>query len=266
MIEYTGWVTIVIICPIPAEFSACRQVLSLRDNPAFWGCKTARGSIGNNEIIAVQCGPAKARAAAAVAAASMHFIPQLVVDSGTCAGLMPGALIGEMVVGELCYEYDLSGSGIPARSLREMKLPSGFSFFDAGNRESLQRMAVSEGRRSNISVRVGDVACGEFLLQSLELRELLYALFHAAAADWETAGVFVAALRASIPPLSIRVISDLGDNNALRDFRRNVKEQSRELYRYIQILLETGWFGRFHSSWMELNNTVRQSLSAQVLP
>jgi adenosylhomocysteine nucleosidase len=259
-------VAILIICPIPAEYSACRQVLSLRDNPVFQGCKTARGSIGNNEVIAVQSGPAKSRAAALTAAACLHFQPDLVVDSGTCAGLMPGADIGEVVVGELCYEYDLSGSGFPSRSLREMKLPSGFTFLDPRTRESLQRAAVSEGRRSGLPVRIGAIACGEFLVQSLELRDRLYDLFHAVAADWETAAVFVAALRSSLPPLSIRIVSDLGNEEALRDFRRHVKPQSRVLYGYIGLLLETGWFGRFQTGWRELDTEVREGLSAQVLP
>jgi hypothetical protein len=45
-----------------------------------------------------------------------------------------------------------------------------------------------------------------------------------------------------------------------------VKTQSRELYRYIQILLETGWFGRFHSSWQELDESTSGGLSSKVLP
>jgi len=254
------------ICPIPAEFAACRQMLSLRDTPALFGCKTARGSVGSSDIFAVQSGPAKGRAAAAAAAACLHYNADIILDTGTCAGLLPGAVIGDVVVGELCYEYDLSGSGIPSQSLREMKLPSGFSFLDARRRENLQRAAVSEGRRNGIAARVGDIACGEFLLQTLELRERLYTLFHAAGADWETAGVFVAALRAAIPPLSFRIVTDLGDEHALRDFRRNVKARSRELYDYIRLLLETGWFGRFQEGWLSLEEAVRQNLSTGVLP
>ena len=57
--------------------------------------------------------------------------------------------------------------------------------------------------------------------------------------------MFIAALKSSLPALSFRVVTDLGDRNALRDFRAQVRPRSRELYRYLGGLLESGWFGRF---------------------
>jgi hypothetical protein len=78
--------------------------------------------------------------------------------------------------------------------------------------------------------------------------------------------VFVAALKNSLPALSFRVITDLGDAQALRDFRRNIKARSRELYRYLGNLMEYGWFERFREHWSRLDAAVLQRLPGAVLP
>lgn len=254
------------ICPIPVEFNSCRETLRLRDTSPFIGCKTGRCVIGNSEIIAIESGPAKVRAASATSSGCINFSPDLVIDSGTCAGIEPGAIIGEIIVSEYCYEYDISGNGFPAKSIPEMKLPSGFTLLSSSIRESLQRDAVEKGRSSGFPVRVGSQACGEYLIGSLAMREALFSLFHVSGSNWETAGVFVSALKNNIPPLSIRVISDLGNENALRDFRKNVKRQSKDLYRYIQLLIETGWFSRFIEGWRRIDQKVIGELASYVLP
>ncbi len=41
-------------------------------------------------------------------------------------------LIGQVVMGENCYEYDISGEGMPGKIIPEMKLESGLSFLKAG--------------------------------------------------------------------------------------------------------------------------------------
>jgi nucleoside phosphorylase len=115
-------------------------------------------------------------------------------------------------------------------------------------------------------LRFGNQACGEFLIHSGELREELHRVFRAAAGNWETAGVFIAALRAGLPALSFRIVTDLGDRNALRDFRGQVRSRSRELYRYIAGLVECGWFGRFLGHWGRLEPSLLESLPAKVLP
>jgi nucleoside phosphorylase len=259
-------VKLLFICPIPAEFHACREVLSLRDTGPLVGCRAGRTVIGSTEIVAIESGPAKARAACAVAAGSLSVQAQLVVDSGSCAGVAPGVTIGEILICRDCYEYDIEGNGFPARSIPEMKLPSAVAFLEVEPRERLLREAVEAGRGAGFQVRVGDQACGELLVRSLQMRETLQALFQAAGANWETAGVFVAALRNALPALSMRVVTDLGDDRALGDFRANVRARNRELYRYLHLLAQFGWFDRFHESWQGLAASVRRQLPRSVRP
>ena len=259
-------VKLLLICPFPVEFNACREVLSLRDAKPVSGCRSARGVAGNADVFAIESGPAKARAAAATVAGCFKYAPDLVIDSGSCAGTESGAFVGEIILCRDCYEYDIGGSGFPTRSIPEMKLPSAFSLLPSAEREMLFREAGETGSTESFQVRVGNQACGELLIQSLEMREALYSLFQASGANWETAGVFVGALKNSLPPLSVRIVTDLGNEQALKEFHSNIKKKSRELYKYVQVLAEYGWFDHFLESWQILRSATIDKLPQYVLP
>jgi nucleoside phosphorylase len=255
---------LLVLCPVPVEYSACREVLALRDLPALAGCRTSFAEVGEAQLYCLESGPGKARAAAAALLGIQRFGPELLLDTGSCAGIEPGVSVGQIVAARECFEVDLAGTPFPRRLLPEMRLPSAFSFLPVEAGEALQQEAVQRGEAG--CLRLGNQACGEFLIHSGELREELYRVFRASAGNWETAGVFIAALRSSLPALSFRIVTDLGDRNALRDFRRQVRPRSRELYRYLGGLVESGWFGRFLEHWGRLEPSLLSSLPSRVLP
>jgi adenosylhomocysteine nucleosidase len=258
-------VRILLICPVPVEFTSCRSLLSLRDAGHVAGCRTARAPVAGVDFVALQSGPGKARAAAAAAAAIAAFAPDLVVDTGTCGALDPALVVGTVVISRSCVEYDIAGSGLPRRIMPEMRLPSALALLPRSPMDRLLRAAVEVGRGTDHHVRHGIQACGEFFVDSPQLRDRLAALTGALAADWESAGVFVAALRAGLPPVSVRAVSDLGDERSLGDFRRNARRVSRELYGFLRSLAEAGWFARLHDRWREAGIPASR-LAREVLP
>jgi len=259
-------VRVLLICPIPLEFTGCRTALSLRDGERVFGCRTCRGSVASTEILALESGPAKVRAATAAVAGIGEFQPDLVVDTGTCAALDGDLIVNSIVVGLRCLEYDISGNGLPDRIIPEMRLPSGLDLLPRRDAQKLVRTAVELGTGLGAHVRSGIQACGEFFIQSAPVRESLHTVSNAIACNWETAGVFVAALRARIPPLSFRVISDLGDEDSLRDFRRNARYSSQVLYRFVRSGLESGWFVDFLDDWKGMARTHVERMAQLVLP
>ena len=84
--------------------------------------------------------------------------------------------------------------------------------------------------------------------------------------DLRERGVFVGALRAHIPPLSIRVVSDLGDEDSLRDFRRNARQSTQELYRFLRSGIESGWLFDFHALWKSVSRGQVEKMAQMVLP
>ncbi len=254
------------VCPIPLEFTTCRSVFSLRDGPEVLGCRSAQGSLSGMELAALETGPAKARAAAGTVAGIGRFKPDLVMDTGTCGALDGGLITNAVIIAQSCVEYDISGTGLPRTVIPEMKLPSGLSFLNARDAESLVRSAIQTGKDLGFHVRPGIQACGEFFIQSPAVREPLALVTSAAAGNWETAGVFVGALRSRVPALSIRAVSDHGDENSLRDFKKNAPACLQELYRYIRGLVETGWVSQFGSCWGKVPAAEVEKMPSTVLP
>jgi adenosylhomocysteine nucleosidase len=254
------------ICPIPLEFTSCRTALSLRDSPRVLGCRTSSGSIANVEIVALESGPAKARAASATVAGISQFQPDIVMDSGTCAALDGDLIVNSIVLGLSCLEFDISGSGLPARIIPEMRLPSALQIIPRREAQKLARSAAELGNDLGQQVRSGVQACGEFFIQSAQVRESLHAISGAAACNWETAGVFIGALRARVPPLSLRAISDLGDEDSTRDFRKNARRSAQELYRFIRGGVESGWLMDFFTQWKALSRGQVEKMPQLVLP
>jgi len=259
-------VRLLLICPIPLEYTSCRAALSLRDAPPVFGCRCARGAVGAVDIMAVESGPAKARAAASTAACISQFQPDLVTDTGTCGALDAELIVSTVVLGMSCLEYDISGYGLPHRIIPEMKLPSILELLPRRESQKLTRTFTELGKDQGLHVRTGVQACGEFFIQSASVRDSLQTVSDAAACSWETAGVFVAALRARTPPLSIRVVSDLGDEDALRDFRRNARRCSQGLYRFVRDGLEAGWFAGLYELWKQAPRSLVERLPSRVLP
>ncbi len=257
---------LLIVCPIPIEFNACRSVFMLKDIVSDTGKRAARGVINNNEIYVVESGPTKARAAAETVAAIYQYKPNVVLDTGCCGGLSNESVIGEVIVDDMCYEYDISGSGLPRRRIKEMKLPSSlFLLREKGERELVSDL-IQLGHANDLIVRYATQLSGEFIIQSSKIKRILVSLFQARGVNWETAGVFIAALKMSLPPLSVRIVSDLANSNALYDFRRNARRVSLMLYGYIKQMVESGWFDTFFERWESVDSDVKSSLSGLVYP
>ncbi len=257
---------ILLICPIPLEFTVCGAALALRDAQDVLGCRTARGSVGSVDIMAIETGPAKARAASATVAGINHCQPDLVVDTGTCGAIDGELIVNAVVLGLSCLEYDISGDGLPRRVLQEMKLPSAFDFLPRREAQKLVRTLTELAKDRGLHLRGGVQGCGELFIQSVQVRESLFALSGAAACNWESAGVFVGALRACVPPLSLRVVSDLGDEDSLRDFRRNARKCVHDLYRFVREALEAGWFASFYEQWKTVPRGHVDKMPQRVLP
>jgi len=259
-------IKILIMTPIPLEYKIAREILSLNEAERTAGCKTAAKKHGKTEVVAVQSGPGKARSAQATTAALCLHKPDLVIDTGTCAGVQTTMSIGNLILGKKCVEFDIGGYGFPRKRLKEMELVSCFHFFSAQSRDELLRQAFETGTREGFAITVGYQASGEFLVNSLEMREQLYDMFHVSGSNWETAGVFISALRAGLPVLSIRAVSDLGDKDALRDFRRNAKSSAGILYRYIRCLADADWFNSVVERWESLPRQILETVPKTVLP
>jgi adenosylhomocysteine nucleosidase len=257
---------IILVTPLRVEHAMCKHSLTLKKAGKLRNCALAVCKLKEDEVYAVQSGPGKGRAVIATMAAIDNLAPDMVIDTGSCAGIEPKTAIGQIIIGGECFEYDISGKAISRKLNKKMILPSAFSFLKDKQNEILLDSAVSYGKAAGFTASEGSQASGEYIVNSTAMRSGLFGLFKATGCNWETAGVYVSALRSALPVLSIRVVTDLGDENALKDFFMNIKTCTRELYKYIYLLFSRGWFRQFLMEWQKIKKSVRQRIPENVLP
>lgn len=254
-----------LLTAITPEFNAAKKTLDLRHATGCAGCRMAQGLFPHDmHVFCILSGPGKIRSAQASTRLINAFPPDLLIDTGTCAGIRSGIGIGGIVIGTGCFEFDIGGKAIPAKAAKITELPAAFRFLKAEKADKLIRAACACGMEGGQTVFHGKVACGEIVIDSGEKRRKLANLFGAAFACWETAAVFICGLRCCIPTLSIRIVSDLGDLNAVADFRKNARRCLPFLYRFIRRLIEEGWIAGFMDEWRGLSPAVRNRLAASV--
>ena len=150
--------------------------------------------------------------------------------------------------------------------MKEMELESGFRFLPESAREALICRAGVCAGKLDLRVIEGAQASGEFFINSSGLKNRLFDLFRTAGGNWETAAVFVSALRASLPALSLRVVSDLGEGEAMKEFRSHARSEARNLFRLIDALVAAGWFHDLLNEWRNVKASVKRSLPGLVRP
>jgi adenosylhomocysteine nucleosidase len=236
---------ILLATPIAPEYRMCKKILGLKNELRHKTWITASAENALYTLAAVQSGPGKSKAFAATAAVIADFSPDIILDTGSCAGIKPEVRIGDIIMGTQCVEYGISGFCFFKKIYKINILPSAFTFFPKATEKTLVQSALQIGRDIGCKVEKGIQASGEHIINSRRRRESLHTLFHAAGGNWETAGVYESALRASLPVFSIRVVTDLGKANAIKEFYFNIKPCTNYLYRYISALVQENWFNRF---------------------
>ncbi|MBN1797981.1 MAG: hypothetical protein JW822_05370 [Spirochaetales bacterium] len=257
---------ILLITPIPIEYKMCKTIFPFKKELKVKGCRISMCSQQEADIFAVQSGPGKAKAAAATMAMIDHISPDIIVDTGSCAGIKAKSVIGQLIFGDTCVEYDIAGSGSKKKWIKKMLLHSAFHFLKANIKETIFQDAVRYGTTHDFKICIGTQASGKFLINSDEKRRELVRICGADGCNWETAGVYLSALHSGLPVFSIRVVSDLGDKHALKDFIFNIKACTKNLYRYILLLLNEGWFTDFHKQWLKISKSVINKITDSILP
>jgi len=233
---------ILINCPIPPEFKACVRNLDLHERVRNRLKKMNSGTIGGVNVLALQSGAGRDRAAEAVEKAAVHLRPDLVLDTGSCAALNEEILIGTIILATRCLEVDKDYSKISRGKIEKREVTAGL--WGNGSEVPCEGLKLVEQtlRTSGFSTVRGAQGCGTFMLSSVERRRSLYLSLGALGWNWETSGVFDSACRMGIPGLSLRIVTDMGDERALSDFVGNIKPESKRLYQAIRRLIENGRF------------------------
>jgi adenosylhomocysteine nucleosidase len=229
---------ILLVCPMRCEYNAAQRIFKRIKKSILYNFHMCYLRVGNNDVHIINSGEGKVRAGIAAAFCIQYVQPDIILDTGSCGSLCDSLFNGTIVVAGRCYEYDISGHGLPEKKLKRMVIRTGFDNFS-------ENCIIKERE----CVHCGEQACGEMIIDSEEKRKLLRNLFNACACNWETAGVFICALKQNIPCLSIRIVTDQADGNAYKDFMKNIHQYTEKLYNYLNTCIKREWLSYIKDVW-----------------
>ncbi|MBN2532104.1 MAG: 5'-methylthioadenosine/S-adenosylhomocysteine nucleosidase [Spirochaetales bacterium] len=232
---------ILIICPLKYEYRKALREFNITEQTSCYDFKAACKKMNDNEIMIVQTGPGKARAGIATVSGIEYFRPDFVLDTGSCGGLNNDISAGTVIISYHCFEYDISGFGLPQIKQKMMEIHSGFN-------KNIVRI-VQNLYNNKREIMIGIQACGEYIIKENKDKMLLRKLFDADACNWESAGVFLGALNRKKPCLSIRAVSDMADENTFLDYKKNISGVLSGLYSLIKDFIDKGTFREFLQLW-----------------
>lgn len=202
-----------IVIAMDKEFAQVKSLLSNTKETERHGKPYTTGTIGDNEVVMVQCGIGKANAAIWTTDMINAFKPDAVISTGVAGGASTDLNVQEVVVAtESCHHDAYCGSevaygqiiGMPARFASDSRLLAKALSLDCGTK-----------------VVPGLIVTGDWFVDSREKMSSIIDKFpEAMAVDMESAAIAQACHTFGVPFISFRIISDipLKDNKASQYF------------------------------------------------
>lgn len=172
----------------------------MADSTPIWlnGIEYHKGHVGNNEVVATQCGIGKVNAAVGALTLIDNFNPEVIINTGIAGGTGAGAAVLDVVVGDEIGYHDVwcgpgnapgQVQGHPERYVCAINL--------------LNTLAADS------KVKVGLIASGDkFISTPDDLAAVLRVQPDAVAVDMESGAIAQVCHMKHVPFLAIRVVSD----------------------------------------------------------
>ena len=220
-----------VVCGLEIEANSLRMNLSDLETATRKGRQFFVGDFSFERVAIVLTGPGKTLVASGTQALIDLYQPRLVVSYGCAGAIHPDRRIGDVVLATEAIEHDVD-TFEPADVQRTP--------VEAERVKNLES-ALRENVKVSSPLTAGTVVSGDWYVRTSDHKRRLWDRFNAQSVDWESASVARVAELCGVPWLSIRVVSDLAEEDMAREYSENVVRVLRELApAFLEALAETG--------------------------
>lgn len=164
------------------------------------------GTIGETEVVAVECGVGKVNAAMCTQIMIDKYNPDVIVNSGVAGALDTSVTIGDTVVGTAVIQHDMNtsalGEPLGTITIRESTMTS-----IPADAETVEKLAKA-CEECGIKYFKGKIATGDIFVASVKQRKKIHERFSAIACEMEGAAIGHVCYRNEVDYCVLRVISD----------------------------------------------------------
>lgn len=192
-----------IIVAMGKELALLKPFLHHPETTTIDGLEFTCGAIGNNAIVAMQCGIGKVNAAIGTVTLINRFSPDFIINSGVAGGADPSIHVMDIVVGaQVAYHDVWCGPESPWGAVQ------GLPLYYEGHRQAINLIPKRD------DIKLGLLASGDQFVDKIEkIQEIKRHFPEALAVDMESGAIAQVCKLRKTPFLSLRVISDSPGTN-----------------------------------------------------
>ncbi|MBI1801001.1 MAG: 5'-methylthioadenosine/S-adenosylhomocysteine nucleosidase [Chloroflexi bacterium] len=179
-----------------------------------------RGRLGATDVLIVEVGIGKVRAAATLQSVIERYPIERVIALGSAGAVNPGLSVGDVVIAQRVTQHDFM-------LITRRNLPGAgheWIMTDAGLTVQLVEAATRVGLGAR--VKTGSIITGDTVIVDSEARQRLWETFGADCVEMEGAALALVCTLNQIPFALARGLTDRADAEAVGSFRERINEVS----------------------------------------
>lgn len=190
-----------ILTAMSVEHKQIEEMLSDRKQTVVSGLTYVEGTLGNLEIVLLQCGIGKVNAAYGTTMMLEHFQPEAVLSTGVAGGVDACLGVMDVVVSSQTVYHDMwCGPGNEWGQVQGMPVR-----FECDSR----MLSVAVNTATDVKIVPGLICTGDLFVSKPEEQQRIKTAFpEALAVDMESAAIAQVCYLRNVPFLSFRIISD----------------------------------------------------------
>ena len=206
-----------IIGAMDEELKILLKDMDLKEQKQIANMTFNRGTLWNNEVVAVVCGIGKVNAAICTQILASNFNVDRIINVGVAGGISKDIYPGDIVIGDNLVEHDMDTT---AFGDAHGQIPRLDTFDFKCDRELIDIAKKACAKLDHINTFVGRIVSGDVFVANIEKIKWLEAEFAALSCEMEGASIAHTCYLNNIPFVVIRSISDNANNGAHMDFEK----------------------------------------------
>ncbi|QCI20941.1 5'-methylthioadenosine/adenosylhomocysteine nucleosidase [Buchnera aphidicola (Hyperomyzus lactucae)] len=192
------------------------------------------GKFKNNDIFLIKSGIGKVSASISTTLLINLYKPDIIINTGSAGSLNSLLKIGDLIIPEkICYyDVDLTNFGY---SLGQVpKYPKYFT-----TNKKIWNIFKKKFIQYELTFQTGLIISGDsFIRKNSCIKKLNNKFPSAIAVEMESAAIAQVCYKFNTPLIVVKAISDLSDNNATLNFKKNISVASFQSSKLVEIILE----------------------------
>ena len=206
-----------IIGAMDEELEILLRDMDLKEQKQIANMTFNRGTLWNNEVVAVVCGIGKVNAAICTQILASNYNVDRIINVGVAGGISKDIYPGDIVIGDNLVEHDMDTT---AFGDAHGQIPRLDTFDFKCDRELIDIAKKACAKLDHINTFVGRIVSGDVFVANIEKIKWLEAEFAALSCEMEGASIAHTCYLNNIPFVVIRSISDNANNGAHMDFEK----------------------------------------------